>query len=75
MGPRHHSNPHNTIVLQEYFPATGELAKQRKTLFTGTALGYTEGAHLYYKDGWYYLMVAEGAPATNMRWLSCGPAD
>ncbi|MCV2514400.1 glycoside hydrolase family 43 protein, partial [Leclercia pneumoniae] len=59
-GPRHHSNPHNTIVMQEYFPGTHTLSPERKTLFTGTPLGYTEGAHLYRKEGWYYLLVAEG---------------
>ncbi|WP_237932132.1 glycoside hydrolase family 43 protein [Buttiauxella sp. S19-1] len=59
-GPRHHSNPHNTIVLQEYFPEQKKLSSERKTLFTGTPLGYTEGAHIYQKEGYYYLMVAEG---------------
>lgn len=59
-GPRHHSDPHCTIVMQEFFPQTQTLSKTRKTLFTGTALRYTEGAHLYQKDGWYYLLVAEG---------------
>ncbi|VTM23714.1 Beta-xylosidase [Raoultella terrigena] len=32
-GPRHHSDPHCTIVMQEYFPQTQTLAKTRKTLF------------------------------------------
>ncbi|HHP1265313.1 TPA: glycoside hydrolase family 43 protein [Enterobacter roggenkampii] len=59
-GPRHHSNPHNTIVLQAFDPQTGTLSPERKTLFTGTPLSYTEGAHLYRHAGWYYLMVAEG---------------
>lgn len=59
-GPRHHSNPHNTIVMQEFDPQTGTLSPERKTLFTGTPLCYTEGAHLYHHAGWYYLMVAEG---------------
>ena len=59
-GPRHHSNPHNTIVMQEFDPQTGTLSPERKTLFTGTPLCYTEGAHLYRHAGWYYLMVAEG---------------
>ncbi|VTP15858.1 Beta-xylosidase [Phytobacter ursingii] len=59
-GPRHHSNPHNTIVMQEFFADTGTLSPQRSTLFTGTPLGYTEGAHIYRRDGYYYLLVAEG---------------
>ncbi|MFT0668833.1 family 43 glycosylhydrolase, partial [Enterobacter hormaechei subsp. xiangfangensis] len=41
-------------------PQTGTLSPERKTLFTGTPLCYTEGAHLYRHAGWYYLMVAEG---------------
>lgn len=40
-GPRHHSNPHNTIVMQEFFVDTHSLSPQRSTLFTGTPLGYT----------------------------------
>lgn len=43
MGPRHHSNPHNTIVMQAFDPQTGTLSPERKTLFTGTPLCYTEG--------------------------------
>ena len=46
-GPRHCSNPHNTIVMQEFDPQTGARSPERKTLFTGTPLCYTEGAHLY----------------------------
>jgi xylan 1,4-beta-xylosidase len=45
---------------KEYFPQTRTLSPERKTLFTGTPLAYTEGAHIYRKEGWYYLMVAEG---------------
>lgn len=42
------------------FPADADPVEDAKTLFTGTALRYTEGAHLYHKEGWYYLLVAEG---------------
>lgn len=73
MGPRHHSNPHNTIVMQAFDPQTGTLSPERKTLFTGTPLCYTEGAHLYRHAGWYYLMVAEGAPATSTPSWCCVP--
>jgi xylan 1,4-beta-xylosidase len=31
-----------------------------RTIFKGTELGRTEGPHLYRKDDWYYLLVAEG---------------
>jgi xylan 1,4-beta-xylosidase len=48
------------IVLQEYSPAEGRLVGERKLIFQGTDLGLTEGPHLYRRDGWYYLMTAEG---------------
>jgi xylan 1,4-beta-xylosidase len=48
------------IVLQEYSPAERRLVGQRHLIFTGTALGFTEGPHLYKHDGWYYLITAEG---------------
>lgn len=38
----------------------GELVGTPQTIFTGTAIGVTEGPHLYRRNGWYYLMVAEG---------------
>jgi xylan 1,4-beta-xylosidase len=48
------------IVLQEYSPRERRLVGARQTIFTGTALGLTEGPHLYKRDGWYYLLTAEG---------------
>jgi xylan 1,4-beta-xylosidase len=48
------------IVLQEYSPRERRLVGARQTIFTGTPLGFTEGPHLYKRDGWYYLLTAEG---------------
>ncbi len=48
------------IVLQEYSVAEGRLVGQRKVIFEGTAIGLTEAPHLYKRDGWYYLITAEG---------------
>jgi xylan 1,4-beta-xylosidase len=48
------------IVLQEYSPQDMRLVGDRQTIFTGTALGFTEGPHVYKRDGWYYLVTAEG---------------
>ena len=48
------------IVLQEYSVKERRLIGQRRLIFQGTALGFTEGAHLYRRDGWYYLLTAEG---------------
>ena len=48
------------IVLQEYSPAAHRLIGERRTIFTGTPIGFTEAPHLYKRDGWYYLLTAEG---------------
>jgi xylan 1,4-beta-xylosidase len=48
------------IVLQEYSSAEQRLVGERHNIFTGTPLGFTEGPHLYQRNGWYYLITAEG---------------
>ena len=48
------------IVLQEYSPAAQQLSGERQLIFTGTAIGFTEAPHLYKRNGWYYLLTAEG---------------
>ena len=48
------------IVLQEYSVKEGKLIGERKNIFPGTALGFTEAPHLYKRNGWYYLLTAEG---------------
>jgi beta-xylosidase len=48
------------ILLQEYSPKQRRLIGDRHTIFTGTAIGFTEAPHLYKRDGWYYLLTAEG---------------
>jgi xylan 1,4-beta-xylosidase len=48
------------IVAQEYSPAERRLVGERKVIFEGTELGLTEAPHLYRRDGWYYLLTAEG---------------
>jgi xylan 1,4-beta-xylosidase len=40
--------------------ARGGLLGKRHVIFEGTPLGFTEGPHLYKRDGWYHLLVAEG---------------
>lgn len=59
-GPRHHSNPENHILLQEYFPQEQKLSNQRVRLFSGTHRKLTEGPHIYKRGDFYYLVVAEG---------------
>ncbi len=53
-------NAFSGIVLQEYDPVEQTLVGPIYPIFSGTPLGVTEGPHLYKKDGWYYLLVAEG---------------
>jgi len=48
------------IVLQEYSVAERKLMGRRRLIFEGTPLGFTEGPHLYKRQGYYYLLTAEG---------------
>ena len=48
------------IVLQEYSVNERKLIGERKNIFQGTELGFTEAPHLYTHNGWYYLLTAEG---------------
>ncbi|MCQ1059783.1 glycoside hydrolase family 43 protein [Photobacterium sp. ZSDE20] len=59
-GPRNHTDPINKIVIQEFDPISKTLQKERKTIFEGTERKYTEAPHIYKKDGYYYLLTAEG---------------
>lgn len=53
------------VVLQEMDMKTGQLVGERRLIFEGTPLGFTEGPHLYKRDGWYHLLVAEGGTERN----------
>ncbi len=53
------------IVVQEIDLATGDMLGDRRMIFEGTSLGFTEGPHLYKRDGWYHLLVAEGGTERN----------
>ena len=48
------------IVLQEYEHGSRQLIGERKNIFAGTSIGFTEAPHLYKRNGWYYLVTAEG---------------
>jgi xylan 1,4-beta-xylosidase len=48
------------ILLQEYSLSEKKLVGETKKIFTGTALQLVEGPHLYKKNGYYYLLTAEG---------------
>ena len=53
------------IVLQEYSVKERKLIGERVNIFKGTALGFTEAPHLYKRNGWYYLLAAEGGTNWN----------
>jgi xylan 1,4-beta-xylosidase len=53
------------IVLQEYSVKDRKLIGERANIFKGTALGFTEAPHLYKREGWYYLLTAEGGTNWN----------
>ena len=58
-----HRQDHNRfagILLQEFCPQTRKLIGPVKNIFHGTERGLVEGPHLYQRDGWYYLLTAEG---------------
>lgn len=62
---RSNKNSFAGIVLQEYSAQLKQLIGPVLPIYKGTALGLTEGPHLYKKDGWYYLITAEGGTQYN----------
>jgi xylan 1,4-beta-xylosidase len=53
-------DPFGGILLQRFDRAAGALVGPIHHIFSGTEAGLTEGPHLYRRDGWYYLVTAEG---------------
>ena len=48
------------IFLCEVNPFTGEMLTESRLISEGCGGKYPEAPHIYKKDGWYYLMLAEG---------------
>lgn len=53
------------IVTQKLDLETGELSQPEIPLWNGTGGVWPEGPHIYKKDGWYYLLIAEGGTGGN----------
>lgn len=53
-------NQFGGILLQEFDPISRTLFGPVENIFRGTDLKVTEGPHVYKRDGWYYLLTAEG---------------
>ena len=48
------------IALQEFDPEAGQAHRRAQEHLQGTDLKLVEGPHLYKRNGWYYLLTAEG---------------
>lgn len=48
------------ILLTEIDPNTGKRIGERKVVWQGTGGRYPEGPHIYKRDEYYYLLIAEG---------------
>lgn len=53
------------ILLQELDLETGELSQPPLQIWPGTGGVWPEGPHIYKRDGWYYLLIAEGGTGTD----------
>ena len=54
------------IWMQELNPESFQLTGERHYLWRGACQGtWAEGPHIYKKDGWYYLLIAEGGTHFN----------
>ncbi|SDD06884.1 xylan 1,4-beta-xylosidase [Paenibacillus sp. UNCCL117] len=53
------------VYMQEYDAAERKLTGPVRRLTKGTAIGVTEGPHLYKIGDYYYLLVAEGGTGRN----------
>jgi len=57
---RERPNKFAGISLRQYDHRAGKLLGKTQVVFKGTDLKLTEGPHLYRRNGWYYLLTAEG---------------
>ena len=62
---RMEKNDFSGILMQEYSEKEKRLIGEPKVIFKGTSVGGTEAPHIYKKNGYYYLMVAEGGTMYN----------
>jgi xylan 1,4-beta-xylosidase len=53
------------VLIQEYDCKNKKLIGNVKNIWQGTDLGKTEGPHIYKKDGYYYLLAAEGGTGSE----------
>ncbi|KAF2643062.1 hypothetical protein P280DRAFT_243098 [Massarina eburnea CBS 473.64] len=63
------------IRLQEYDPKQEKLVGPKKTIFHGSDLDLVEGPHLYRRNGYYYLLTAEGGTGYEHAVTLCRSRD
>ena len=59
------NHPFGGILLQEYSPKEQQLVGEIKNIYRGTDIGCTEAPHLFFRNGYYYLLFAEGGTLYN----------
>ncbi|WP_299483608.1 glycoside hydrolase family 43 protein [uncultured Roseibium sp.] len=64
VGGKPRTSAFDGILLQEWSETEGLIGEPEK-IFSGSYLGLTEGPHLFKRNGWYYLTVAEGGTGYN----------
>jgi xylan 1,4-beta-xylosidase len=53
------------IATAQIDPLSGKVLSEATTLWHGTGGAHAEGPHLYKRNGWWYLLVAEGGTAAG----------
>jgi xylan 1,4-beta-xylosidase len=53
-------HPFGGILLQEYSPEQKKMVGPVRNIFQGTEIQKVEGPHLYKRNGYYFLLTAEG---------------
>jgi alpha-N-arabinofuranosidase len=59
------SNDPRAIYQSEINLKTGARISEIKEIWKGSGGSYVEGPHMYKKEGWYYLLTAEGGTSTG----------
>ena len=59
-GSAFYSTSHEGAFQSRIDVATGQLLSEPKLVWTGTGGQYPEGPHLFFRHGWYYLLLSEG---------------
>lgn len=62
---RDHHNRFGGIIMQQYDEKEQKLVGPIRKIYEGTDIGVTEAPQVFKKDGYYYLLVAEGGTGSN----------